>query len=130
MGAHVTAASVVIDVSVVVPPDATGLAASWDFTDFEAIAKITELRRDAADKPFAHFAASAPAGVETESVVIQAFEERAHDDFARLARHFDLLVIARDDDDAGEYPAAGEQSRVLLPRRAVWLRSPGLCRSA
>jgi len=110
-GAHVTAASVVIDVPA---PDPAGLAASWDFTDFEAFSKIAELRRGAAEKAFAHFAASAPAGVTTESVVIESYQERARDDFARLARHFDLLVIARNDDGAAEDLAAGEQSRVLL----------------
>lgn len=112
-GAHVTAASVVINVPAPAP-DPAGLAASWDFTDFEAFSKIAELRRSAAEKAFARFAASAPADVTTESVVIESYQERARDDFARLARHFDLLVIARNDDGAGKDLAAGEQSRVLL----------------
>ena len=108
-----TAASVVIDAPAPAPYPA-GLGLSLDFTDFEAFSKIAELRRGAAEKAYAHFAASAPAGVETESAVIEGYHDRANDDFARLARHFDLLVIARDDAGAGENLASGEQSRDLL----------------
>lgn len=112
-GARLTAAAVVIDFPFPAPdaPDAT---ADWGFLDYETFAKIGEMRRRAAEKSYKTFASSAPNDAELEFVLIQAFREKARDDFARLARHFDLLVIAASGDWNAEEPNGGEDRADLI----------------
>ncbi|WP_374545976.1 universal stress protein [Rhodoblastus sp.] len=124
MGAHVTAATVVIDIPAPVP-DPAGLAAGWNFTDYEPFEKIAALRRSAAEQDYARFAAAAPAGVATESVMIEAYLERAGDEFARLARHFDLTIIARDDGAAGGQSGPLLSSALFGSGRPLFIAPPG-----
>lgn len=111
--AHVTAAAVAFDMPLPTP-DAAGMAPDWSLADYETFAKVAEMRRSAAETSYKRFALAAPAGVETEFVLIQGFPEKARDDFARLARHFDLLVIAARNDRGEEPPDAGEASADLI----------------
>jgi nucleotide-binding universal stress UspA family protein len=106
-GAHLTAGGVVIDY----PPPASELASfapDWSFGNIEVLSKLAEMRRQAIETAYESFSAAVPAGVSSELVVIQSFQEQACDDFARLARHFDFTVISQGD------PEAGMDSRMLL----------------
>jgi nucleotide-binding universal stress UspA family protein len=107
--AHMTAAAVVVDI----PPPASELgnfAPDWDVGNTEAYLKIGELRLQAAEKAYARLAAAVPPEVQTEKVFIQAFQEKACDDFARLARHFDVSIISQ---GKAEF---GETSRMILSK--------------
>jgi nucleotide-binding universal stress UspA family protein len=99
--AHLTAAGVVIDIA---PPasELGSFAPDWDFGSYGIFSQIGETRRLAAEKAYEAFAASVPASVQTEKVMIQSFQEQACDDFARLARHFDFAIIAQGDDETAQ----------------------------
>ncbi len=113
MGARLTAAAVVIDFPYPAP-DATGATADWAFIDYETFAKIGEMRRRVAEKSYEALASSAPSQAEMEFVLIQAFREKARDDFARLARRFDLLVIAAGAGWTSEEPSGGQDRADLI----------------
>lgn len=108
-GAHVTAAAVALDLPLPAP-DPSSLRPDWGLADYDAFTKVSKMRRAAAEQSYQRFALAAPGDVQTEFVLIQAFREKARDDFARLARHFDLLVIAA----SGEALEAGEDNRDLI----------------
>ncbi|MDI9849154.1 universal stress protein [Rhodoblastus sp. 17X3] len=112
-GARVTAAAVVFDFPYPAP-EPTSTTPDWGFIDYEAFAKIRETRRRDAEKSYEAFASSAPNQAEMEFVLIQAFREKARDDFARLARHFDFLVIAAGGDWNAAEPDGGEDRADLI----------------
>jgi nucleotide-binding universal stress UspA family protein len=100
-GAHLTAAGVVIDI--LAPASELGsFAPDWDFGSYGIFSKIGETRRLAAEKAYEDFAASVPASVQTERVMIQSFPEQACDDFSRLARHFDFAIVTQGDEAIGQ----------------------------
>ncbi len=114
MGAHMTAAAVVLDIPFP-SPEPSGMVPDWPLFDYETFTKIGEVQRVAAEKSYEHFALAAPVGVQTEFVLIQAIWEKARDDFARLARHFDLAVIAASGGRKAEASDVGEVSVDLIP---------------
>jgi hypothetical protein len=69
---------------------------------YEAIAEKTEERRAVAEKAYENFAAAAPAGVQTELVIIETISPFAKDRFGKLGRHFDLSIVGQSSPDSGE----------------------------
>jgi nucleotide-binding universal stress UspA family protein len=96
LGAHLTAAGVVIDTPAPIS-DLGAEAPDWALANDEVLAKLSGARRQKLHAAYRIFAAAAPAGVATELVVIQTFEQEARDNFARLASHFDLTILSQGD---------------------------------
>lgn len=94
LGAHLTVVGVVVDTP---PPvsDLGGEGPDWAVIDDEVLARMSGARRRTLREAYRIFAAAAPAGVETELVVIRGFEKQARDNFARLAGHFDLTILSQ-----------------------------------
>jgi nucleotide-binding universal stress UspA family protein len=92
-GAHLTAAGIAIEY--------LALGGMYDASSFGALAEITEESRKAAEKAYVRFAAAAPAGVETELMIIQTLSQIARDEFGQLARHFDLSVVGQGGPESG-----------------------------
>ncbi len=91
-GANLTAAGIVIEY----PPPTLG--PSIGGAGFGGAAALEELRqenRDALEEAGERFASAAPAGLRTAFTVIQGYRGEACRDFARLARHFDLSIVAQ-----------------------------------
>ena len=86
-GAHLTAAGIALQY---LPPSTIEDAGSY-----EAFAEITEESRVAAQAAYTTFAAAAPAGVQTDFVMIEALPQIARDRFGELARHFDACVVGQ-----------------------------------
>jgi nucleotide-binding universal stress UspA family protein len=93
-GAHVTAAGIA---TMYMPPVSADYVGSY-----EAIAEKTEERRAVAEKAYENFAAAAPAGVQTELVIIETISPFAKDRFGKLGRHFDLSIVGQSSPDSGE----------------------------
>lgn len=96
LGAHLTAAGIAFEL--LVP---SGFAGDYPY---EVMAAITEQSRERAEKAYEQLRAAAPDSLHSELVQIDALPGQARDDFARLARHFDLTVLgqsAEPNDDAG-----------------------------
>jgi len=90
MGAQLTAAALVIDF----PPVATDMglfATTYDFRGEEMFARIIEERRKAANQAYEGLTKTSPSAIDL--VIIEAFPEVAYDEFARLARGFDLSIL-------------------------------------
>ncbi len=93
-GAHLTAASVTIDY----PPQlANGgtFAGGLELSVADSFVELTEQNRKAAREAYDRLVQSSPAGLASEFVTIETFPQLAGDDFGRLARRFDLAVIAQ-----------------------------------
>lgn len=85
-GAHVTAAGIAIQYM--------PMASVEDVVAYnEAFAQLTEQSRTAAEAAYKKVAAAAPAGVESELVMIEAPAQIASDRFGELGRHFDLSIV-------------------------------------
>jgi nucleotide-binding universal stress UspA family protein len=93
-GAHLTAAGIAIQYMPPVSSDYIG--------SYEAIAKGTEERRAVAEAAYEKFAAAAPAGVQTELVIIEALAQFAEDGFGKLGRHFDFSIVSQRDPESDE----------------------------
>ena len=63
----------------------------------EYLLEITDASRQAAEKAYQNLTTAAPAGVQTEFVLIETYSANARDRFGALARHFDLSVVGRGD---------------------------------
>jgi nucleotide-binding universal stress UspA family protein len=100
-GAHLTAAGVVIEYP---PPVAEigGFNPAWDFGGGGVFAEMFERSREAVERSFKRLTERAPPEVQTELVTIQGFPEVACEEFARLARCFDLSVISQGPPSLGE----------------------------
>jgi nucleotide-binding universal stress UspA family protein len=100
-GAHLTAAGVVIEYP---PPVAEigGFNPAWDFGGAGVFAEMFERSRAAVERSFTRLTERAAPGVQTELVTIQGFPEVACEEFARLARCFDLSVISQGPPSLGE----------------------------
>ncbi|MFY9655831.1 MAG: universal stress protein [Methylocystis sp.] len=93
-GAHLTAASIAIDY----PPQlANGgtFAGGLEWSVAENFVELTEQNRKAAREAYDRLAQSFPAGLASEFVTIETFPQLASDEFGRLSRRFDVVVIAQ-----------------------------------
>ncbi len=98
LGAHLTAAGLAIQF---IAPVSFGGEYPYDL-----LAEATEQSRIAAEAAYQRLKEQAPAGVETELVMIEAVSGVANVRLGELARHFDMTVISQDaagtsGDDAG-----------------------------
>jgi nucleotide-binding universal stress UspA family protein len=99
MGAHLTAAALVIDF----PPVATDMgvfATTYDFSGAEMFAQIVADRRKAANEAYERLIETA--AFRPGRVIIEAFPEVAYDEFARLARGFDLSILPQEKLEDGQ----------------------------
>jgi nucleotide-binding universal stress UspA family protein len=116
-GAHLTAASVAIDY----PPQlANGgsFAGGLELSVVENFMELTEQNRKAAKEAYERLAKSFPAGIVAEFVTIETFPQLVGDAFGRLARRFDLAIVAQGPDFAqdivtGALFASGRPAFVL-----------------
>ena len=98
-GAHLTAASVAIDY----PPQlANGgtFAGGLELSVIENFVELSEQNRKAAREAYERFAKFLPAGLAAEFVTIETFPQLVGDAFGRLARRFDVAIIAQGSDFA------------------------------
>ena len=98
-GAHLTAATVAIDY----PPQlANGgtFAGGLELSVMENFVELTEQNRKAAREAYERLAKSFPAGVAAEFVTIETFPQLVGDAFGRLARRFDVAIVALGSDFA------------------------------
>jgi len=93
-GAHLTAASIAIDYP---PQFANGgtFAGGLEWSVGENFVELTEQNRKAAREAYDRLAQSFPPGLASEFVTIETFPLLASDDFGRLSRRFDVVVIAQ-----------------------------------
>ena len=98
-GAHLTAASVAIDYP---PQFANGgtFAGGLELSVMESFVELTEQNRKAAREAYERLAKSFPAGVAAEFVTIETFPHLVGDEFGRLARRFDVAIVAQGADFA------------------------------
>ena len=68
---------------------------------YDLMLEATESARKAAEEAFQKMRAAAPAGVESELVMIKAVPGEARSEFGRLARHFDLSIVGQGGEDYG-----------------------------
>ncbi len=87
LGAHLTATGIAFEI--LVP---SGFAGDYPY---EVLAAVTEQSRLRAEQAYDRLRAAAPESLRSELVQIDALPGQARDDFARLARHFDLTIIGQ-----------------------------------
>jgi nucleotide-binding universal stress UspA family protein len=91
-GAHLTAAGIVIEY----PPPAVGPSVGGaGFGGGMALEKLKQEDCEALDRAGRTFMLGAPAGLQTDFTIIQGYRGEACRAFARLARYFDLSIIAQ-----------------------------------
>ena len=93
MGAHLTAAGVVLEI---IPP-----ASFMGEYPYDIMQAATEQARDAAESAYQRLKTAVPANVQTDYVNIQAVAGQAREDFGWLARHFDLAVVGQGNVEEG-----------------------------
>jgi len=122
--AQLTAASVAIQY----PPQAgspASFAGGLEFSAVESFAQLFEENRKAAREAFERLAKSLPAGVSAESVTIETFPQLVGDEFGRLARRFDLAVIAQPEPTGPDYAQDVITSALFGSGRPVFALPPG-----
>jgi nucleotide-binding universal stress UspA family protein len=87
LGAHLTAAGIAFEI--------LAPAAFAGEYPYEMLAAITEQSRERAAKAYEKLRAASPESLRSELVQIDALPGQARDDFARLARHFDMTIIGQ-----------------------------------
>jgi nucleotide-binding universal stress UspA family protein len=93
-GAFLTAASLAVDYP---PQFANGgtFAGGLELSVADSFGELSEQNRKVAREAYDRLAQSFPVGLCSEFVTIETFPQLAADDFGRLARRFDLAVIAQ-----------------------------------
>ena len=91
-GAHLTAAGVTFEM--VLP---AGFAGEYPY---EALAALSEQSRQRVTQAYEKLRASGPPTLRGEFLQIDALPGQARDNFARLARHFDLTIVGQSKEDA------------------------------
>ncbi len=119
-GAHLTVAGVVIEYP---PPVAEigGFNPEWDFGGAGVFAEMFERSRAAVERSFTRLRERAPPEVQAELVTIEGFPEVACDEFARLARCFDLSVISQGPPSLGEAASLMISGALFASARPVFL---------
>jgi nucleotide-binding universal stress UspA family protein len=85
--AHLTAAGLALQL---IPP-----ASFMGEYPYDLMLEATETAGKAAEEAYQRMRAGAPAGVDTELVMIKAVPGEARNEFGRLARHFDMSVVGQ-----------------------------------
>ena len=101
LGAHLTATGIAFEIM----PPAGFMGGDYPY---EAMAAVTAEATQRAEAAYARLRASAPETVSIELVQIDAFPGQARDDFARLARHFDLTIAAQGEEAGSDADALTE----------------------
>ena len=128
-GAHLTAASVVIQY----PPQLASpasFAGGLEFSAVESFAQLSEDNRKAANEAYERLAKSLPAGVLAESVMIECFPQLVGEEFGRLARGFDLSVVAQPGPAGPDYAEEILTSALFGSGRPVFVLPPGFTGAA
>jgi nucleotide-binding universal stress UspA family protein len=89
---------------------------------YDLMLEATESAQKAAEEAYQRMRNAAPAGVETELVMIKAVPGEARNEFARLARHFDMAIVGQGGSDYGsddELMAEGALFRSGRPMMVV-----------
>ena len=123
-GAHLTAASVVIRY----PPhlaSPAGFGAGLEFSAVESFAKLAEENRKAASDAFELLAKSLSAGVLAASTMIETFPHLVGEEFGRLARHFDLSIVAQAGPAGPDYAQDIVTGALFGSGRPVFVLPPG-----
>ncbi len=115
-GAHLTAAGVVLEAMPV--SAATGMG---DDVPFETLREIADEARAATAEAFARLRATAPATLDSEMVMIDAFPGEARDQFAQLARHYDLTVVGQGGPDGGPDDALMGEGALMGSGRPIFM---------
>ncbi|HLH48620.1 MAG TPA: universal stress protein [Roseiarcus sp.] len=90
--ARLTAAGVAIEY----PPPAVGPSVGGlGFGDVAALEKLSLENREALERAGREFIADAPLGVKADFTLVQGYRGEACRSFARLARYFDLAIVAQ-----------------------------------
>jgi nucleotide-binding universal stress UspA family protein len=87
MGAHLTATGLALEL---VPP-----ASFMGDYPYDLMAQATEQARAAVGAAYKKLADALPTSVQSELVTIQALPGQAREQFGRLARHFDISIVAQ-----------------------------------
>lgn len=87
MKAHLTAAGIALQL---IPP-----ASFMGEYPYDIMLEATESARKAAEEAYERMRKGAPAGVETDLVMIKAVPGEARNEFGRLARHFDMTIVGQ-----------------------------------
>lgn len=125
LGAHLTAAGVTFEMM---------MPSGFGDMPTEALAEITEQSRRRNEEAYARLTQAGPASLRSELVQIDAFPGQARDDFARLARHFDMTIVGqspeddRDDELLAEAALFGSGRPVLFVPR-IHTRAPSFDRA-
>jgi nucleotide-binding universal stress UspA family protein len=90
LDAHLTAAGIAFEL---LAPSAF----AGDYP-YEMLASITEQSRERTAKAYERLRAASPDSLRSELVQMEALPGQARDDFARLARHFDLTIIGQSEE--------------------------------
>lgn len=93
LGAHLTAAGVVIEVM----PTATSMG---EFP-YDAMLEVAEQARVETQRAYDDLCKALPAIVASELVTIDTVAGQAREKFGRLARHFDLAIVGQEGPDSG-----------------------------
>ncbi len=123
-GAHLTAASVAIRY----PPQfasPASFAGGLEFSAVESFAQLGEENRKAASDAFERLAKSLPAGVLAESTRIETFPHLVGEEFGRLARHFDLSIVAQAGPGGPDYAQDIVTGALFGSGRPVFVLPPG-----
>ncbi len=91
--AYLTAAGLALKI---IPPDSFMGEYPYDL-----MLEATENARKAAEDAFDKLRKGAPAGVETDLVMIEAVAGEARSEFGKLARHFDISIVGQGGPDYG-----------------------------
>ena len=121
--AHLTAAVVVTEI----PPNATEMGIftpSGDLGGIDILAEIDRKRREAMEEAYEKFKAGLPPTVPSELVVIKSFQAKARDDFAHLARHFDLTVVLQRQTEPGQTCELMLSSALFDSGRPIFVTPP------
>ena len=118
--AHLTAGGVVIEYP---PPaaDMGGFTTGWDFNSAQVYAELSDRDRKAMEQAYGRLVTAVPASVQTDLVIIQAFQEIARDEFGRLARHFDLTVVSQGTNEAEQDDQLIISSALFASGRPVFM---------
>jgi nucleotide-binding universal stress UspA family protein len=128
-GAHLTAASVAIRYYPQVGSPSS-FAVGLEFSTMESFAQLSEENRKVASDAFERLAKSLPAGVTAESTTIETFPQLVGEEFGRLARGFDLSIVAQPGPGGPDYAEDIVTAALFGSARPVFVLPPGFTGTA
>ncbi len=112
-GAHLTAAGLAVQY--------LGPGGLEDAGGYEALMELTEQSRKATELAYQNLLAQAPAGLQTDFVLIEALAAIARDRFGALARHFDLSIVGQGSGEAADEDGLMVEGALLGSGRPVFV---------